>query len=104
MLELYTSNEIQDLISEKIEDTRIKKNLTQRELVKKAGVSYSVYRNFIDNNSISLINFISLLHPLDLLSELQDLTKIKKAQTIKEMKDKTPKKIRVKHSLKKGDE
>ncbi|WP_321779383.1 hypothetical protein [Sulfurimonas sp.] len=100
MLQLNTSLEIIELLSKKIEDSRIRKNITQKELSSKAGITYGAYRNFIDIQKISLINFISILHTLDLLSELEELTKIKKPKTIQEMKNEDKVRHRVRGSKK----
>lgn len=98
MLELNTPKEIIELLSKKVEDTRVRKNIKQKELAAKAGITYGSYRNFIDVQKISLINFISIIQTLDLLSELEDLTKIKKPKTIQELKDKNKTKQRVRGS------
>lgn len=98
MIGLYAPNEIIELLSKKIEDTRINKKITQKNLALRAGITYGAYRNFLDVQKISLINFISILYALDLLSELEELTKIKTPVTIKEKKSKNIKRYRVRES------
>lgn len=98
MLELSTPKEIVRLLAKKIEDARIRKNITQKELSSRSGITYGAYRNFIDIQKISLTSFISVLHTLDLLSEIKELTEIKKPKTIQELKDKSKKRYRVKRS------
>jgi len=96
MLQLNTAIEINELLAKKIEAVRIDKNITQKELALRAGITYGSYRNFIDIQKISLINFISLLQTLDLIPELEQLTKIQKPKTIAELKaeNKTRKRVR----------
>jgi len=86
MLQLNTPTEIIELLAKKIEAVRIDKNLTQKELAVRAGMTYGTYRNFIDIQKISLSNFIALLQTLDLISELEPLTKTQKPTTIAELK------------------
>ena len=95
MLALYTPIEIVELIAKKVEASRIEKNLTQKELALKAGITYGSYRNFLDLHKISLSSFLAILHTLDLLSEIEALTKIQKPQTIQELKEKSKVKKRV---------
>ena len=96
MLQLNTPIEIIELLAKKIEAVRINKNITQKELALKAGITYGTYRNFIDIQKISMINFIALLQTLDLIAELEKLTKIQKPITIAELKaeNRTRKRVR----------
>jgi len=65
---------------------RKNQKITQKNLAKKAGVSYGSYRELIDNNSISLSSFISILHVLGLFKELNDLVKDNEVKSISQMK------------------
>lgn len=100
MLQLNTPIEIIELLAKKIEAVRIDKNLTQKELASRAGITYGSYRNFIDIQKLSLINFISLLQTLDLISELEQVIKIQKAKTIAELKAENRSRKRVRGSKK----
>lgn len=100
MLQLNTPVEIIELLAKKIEVVRIDKNFTQKELALRAGITYGSYRNFIDIQKISLVNFISLLQTLDLISELEQLTKIQKPKTIAELKAENKIRKRVRGSKK----
>ncbi len=100
MLQLNTPVEIIELLAKKIEVVRIDKNFTQKELALRAGITYGSYRNFIDIQKISLVNFISLLQTLDLISELEQLTKIQKPKTIAELKTENKIRKRVRGSKK----
>jgi len=100
MLQLNTPTEIIELLTKKIEAIRIDKNITQKDLALRAGITYGSYRNFIDIQKISLINFISLLQTLDLIFEIENLTKIKKQKTIAELKQENNTRKRVRGSKK----
>jgi transcriptional regulator with XRE-family HTH domain len=86
MVELNTTSEIITLLVNKIEKRRKNQKITQKNLAKKAGVSYGSYRELIDNNSISLASFISILHVLGLFRELNDLLKDNEVKSIAQMK------------------
>ena len=86
MVELNTTSEIIILLVKKIEQRRKNQKMTQKILAKKAGVSYGSYREFIDNNAISLTSFISILHVLGLFKELNDLLKDNEVKSIAQMK------------------
>ena len=100
MLQLNTPTEIIELLAKKIEAIRIDKNITQKDLALRTGITYGSYRNFIDIQKISLINFISLLQTLDLIFEIENLTKIKKHKTIAELKQENNTRKRVRGSKK----
>ncbi len=61
---LYTPKELMEKIVERIEKERLKQNLTQEELSKKAGIPVATYRNFVYKKQISLQNFIKILKRL----------------------------------------
>lgn len=96
MIELNTTTEIIGMICKKIETVRIEQELTQKELCSKAGMPYRTYRNLIDNNKGSLINFVSLFHTLGLYSELKTIININKERSIKDLKNETSTRKRVK--------
>ena len=87
MIELNSSKEILKMLSQKIERERIEQNISQKDLALHAGISYSMYRNFLDIQKISLLNFISLFHVLGLYAELDTLVQSKKIKSIKELKE-----------------
>ncbi len=95
MIELNTSKEILILLSNKIEKERISQNISQKDLAAKSGISYGTYRNFIDIQTISLINFISIFHTLGLYSEINSMVKIDDIKTIAQLKDTQSTKKRV---------
>ena len=86
MVELSTPSEIIALLVKKIEKRRKKQKMTQKVLAQKAGVSYGSYRELIDNNSVSLVSFISILHVLGLFKELNVLVNDNEVKSIAQMK------------------
>ena len=95
MIELNTSKEILVMLSDKIEKERISQNISQKDLASKSGISYGTYRNFIDIQTISLMNFISLFHTLGLYSEINSMVKIENIKTIAQLKNAKSTKKRV---------
>lgn len=95
-IELNTPSEIIIMLAKKIEAARIDKKITQKDFAKKAGMTYGSYRNFIDIQTISLENTISLMQTLGLYSELTSLVKVSEVKTIKELKQNNaaPKRVR----------
>jgi len=100
MLELNTPKEILKMLSRKVETKRIELNISQKDLASKAGLSYGTYRNFLDIQKISLLNFISLFHTLGLYLDLDTLTKLETVKTIKELKAEKSKRKRVRGKVK----
>ena len=60
----YTPPELMEKIVERIEKERLRQNITQEELAKRAGISPSTYRNFVYRKQISLENFIRIMQRL----------------------------------------
>ncbi len=87
MIELNTSKEILIMLSKKIEKERIKQNISQKDLALKVGISYGTYRNFLDIQTISLINFIAIFHTLGLYSEINAMVKNDNTKTITQLKE-----------------
>ena len=100
MIELNSSKEILIILSKKIERERIAQNISQKDLALRAGISYGTYRNFLDIQKISLLNFISLFHILGLYTELNTLVQSKKTKSIKELKENTKERKRVSRETK----
>ena len=61
---LYTPKELMEKIVNRVEKERLRQNITQEELSKRAGVPIATYRNFVYRKQISLINFIKILKRL----------------------------------------
>ena len=61
---LYTVPELMEKIVERIEKERLRQNITQEELARKAGIPVATYRNFVYKKQISLENFIKIMKRL----------------------------------------
>jgi len=61
---LYSAPELMRKIIKRVERERLRQNITQEELAKKAGIPVATYRNFIYKRQISLENFIRVLKKL----------------------------------------
>jgi transcriptional regulator with XRE-family HTH domain len=68
---LDTPKELMEKIIKKIEKERLRQNITQEELAKKAGIPPATYRNFVYKKQISLINFIKILKKLRMQEALR---------------------------------
>jgi len=60
----YTVPELMEKIVERIEKERLRQNITQEELARKAGIPVATYRNFVYKKQISLENFIKIMKRL----------------------------------------
>lgn len=60
----YSVPELMEKIVKRIEKERLRQNITQEELARKAGISPATYRNFVYKKKISLENFIKVLKKL----------------------------------------
>lgn len=60
-------------IGSRVQELRIRKNLTQKELSEQAGVSIFTVAKLEKGQSIALALFISILRVLDLLENLDEL-------------------------------
>ena len=61
---LYTPMELMEKIVKRIEKERLRQNITQKELCRKAGIPLPTYKNFVHKKQISLINLIKILKRL----------------------------------------
>ena len=60
----YSVPELMEKIVKRIEKERLRQNITQEELARKASISPATYRNFVYKKKISLENFIKVLKKL----------------------------------------
>jgi transcriptional regulator with XRE-family HTH domain len=68
---LYTPKELIEKIVKRVEKERLRQNITQEELSKKAGIPVATYRNFVYKKQISLITFIKILKKLRMEDSLR---------------------------------
>lgn len=72
----YTTNaEIIKLLALRVKEYRLAARISQRELARKSGVSYTTISHFEQgvNTNLTLNNFISLLRPLGMEERLSEL-------------------------------
>ena len=102
MIEFMTPYEVMEKFVENIEKQRIRKNMTQSDLYKKAGLSASWYGKFIKNKNTSFENVLKLLFALDMSSNIEALLFIQEFSSIDEIRDEKKSKIkqRVKKAIK----
>jgi transcriptional regulator with XRE-family HTH domain len=102
MIEFMTPYEVMEKLVENIEKQRIRKEMTQSDLYKKAGLSASGYAKYIKNKNTSFENILKLLFALDMTSNIEALLSIEEFNSIAEIRDEQNAKIkqRVKKALK----
>ena len=100
MIEFMTPYEVMEKLVENIEKQRIRKNMTQADLYKKAGFSASCYGKFIKNKNTSFENILKLLFALDMSSNIEALLSIQEFNSIDEIRD--AKNSKIKQRVKKG--
>lgn len=79
---LQTDDEIMQQLAKQAQELRIKKNLTQKDFAKKAGISYGTYIKFERLGSISLQSFLKVLRYLGRLKNIADLLKVEDIQKL----------------------
>lgn len=100
MIEFMTPYEVMEKLVENIEKQRIRKNMTQADLYKKAGFSASGYGKLIKNKNTSFENILKLLFALDMNSNIEALLSIQEFNSIDEIRD--AKKSKIKQRVKKA--
>ncbi len=86
MIELMTPFDIMSKFVEVIEKERIRQNIRQSDLYKKAGISSSAYANFLKNKNTSFENIIKLLSALNMSSNIEGLLISQKYTSINEIR------------------
>lgn len=72
-LEIKTANEINKGIATRVVAIRKRRKITQKELAKRSGVSYSSLRRFEETGEISLLSLSKIAIALEIDNELNDL-------------------------------
>jgi len=93
MIEFLTASDIMEKFVEMIEKERIRKNMTQNDLYKAAGMSATAYRSFMDTKNTKFENIINLLFVLDLTSKLEELIKVEEFISLDEIRRAKDKKV-----------
>ena len=87
-------------IKELIESERVRQDLKQSELAKKAGISYGTYIKFVSSNNISLDRLLALMLALKMNDKLDNLVikndsiSAKQLKKIEEIKSKRKQRVR----------
>lgn len=104
--QLASSEDVENVLSNKIEEIRLQQNITQDQLAKEAGVSRStISRLSQQGKGISLDSFIRILQALRLAHKFEVLvppTQISPLEEIKLKNKPTRKRARIKKKKQKG--
>ncbi|MEA3314559.1 MAG: helix-turn-helix transcriptional regulator [Campylobacterota bacterium] len=88
MIEFMTPYDIMEKFVDVIEKERIRKNMTQIDLYKAAGMSSKSYANFISNKTTKFENIINIMIALDMTAKLTMLLEQEKFISIDEIRNK----------------
>lgn len=86
MIELMTPFDIMSKFVEVIEKERIRQDIRQSDLYKKAGISSSAYAKFLKNKNTSFKNIIKLMYALNMSANIDGLLSIQKYTSIDEIR------------------
>ncbi len=103
MIEFMTASDIMEKFVDMIEKERIRKNMTQKDVYKDAGMSATSYRTFMDTKNTKFENIINLLFVLDLTSKIQELIKIEEFNSLDEIRNEKNKHVRKRVRRNKND-
>lgn len=91
MIEFMTPYDIMEKFVDMVEEQRVRKNMTQKDLYLAAGMTARSYANFISSKSTKFENIINLLIALDLTSKLEELIKKEEFTSIDEIREQNKK-------------
>ena len=94
MIELMSPYDIMEKFAELIEKQRVRKNMTQVDLYKAAGMSSKSYANFMSRKTTKFENIINLMIALDMTSKLESLLKEDKFISLDEIRNQKNHKVR----------
>ena len=100
MIEFMTPFDIMEKFVDVIEKQRVRKNMTQADLYKAAGMSSKSYANFISTKSTKFENIVNIMIALDMTPKLENLNKQEKFTSIDEIRNE--KKHKEKKRVRKG--
>ncbi len=89
-LSLRTPAEIQNRLSERLRDLRLRMGWKQATLAERSGVSLPTVRRFEGGGQITLANFLRLVHALGRLEELADAFEPPPVRSIDELESEQP--------------
>jgi len=88
MIELMSPYDVMEKFVDVIEKERVRKNMTQVDLYKAAGMSAKSYANFMSNKTTKFENIIKIMIALDMTSKLELLLEQEKYTSIDEIRNK----------------
>ncbi len=94
MIEFMSPYDILEKFVDVIEKQRVRKNMTQVELYKAAGMSSKSYANFMHNKTTKFENIINLMIALDMTSKLELLLEQEKYTSLDEIRDQKMDKVK----------
>lgn len=100
MIEFMTQFDIMEKFVDVIEKQRVRKNMTQADLYKAAGMSSKAYANFMSTKSTKFENIVNIMIALDMSSKLDNLISLEKFTSIDEIRNE--KKHKEKKRVRKG--
>ncbi len=100
MIEFMTPFDIMEEFVDVIEKQRVRKNMTQADLYKAAGMSSKSYANFISTKSTKFENIVNIMIALDMAPKLENLIMQEKFTSIDEIRNE--KKHKEKKRVRKG--
>ena len=87
MIELMTPYDIMEKFVDVFEKERVRKNMTQAELYKAAGMSSKSYANFISKKTTKFDNIINIMITLDMTSKLEVLLQQDRFNSLDEIRN-----------------
>ena len=87
MIELMTPYDIMEKFVDVIEKERVRKNMTQVDLYKAAGMSAKSYANFMSSKTTKFENIVHILIALDMTSKLEMLITQEKFTSLDEIRN-----------------
>ena len=87
MIEFMTAYDVMGKFVNILEKERIRKDMTQKDLYKAAGMSASAYRTFMDTKNTKFENIINLMFALEMTSKLQELIKMEEFTSLEEIRN-----------------
>ena len=80
-----TPDEIMRSVSQRVKERRLEKNLSQKSLASRAGLTFASYRRFETTGEISLRSLIMIALALDMTSEFDSLFSTRTYQSIDQL-------------------
>lgn len=94
MIKLMSPSDIMEKFVEGIEKQRVRKNMTQVDLYKAAGMSAKSYANYMSSKNTKFENIIKLMIALDMTSKLDLLLEQEKYISLDEIRNQKNQKVR----------